>query len=123
MSRKYSFSVSKEEGATSHDVAIVLPDTFTAAQTKNLVEEGLKSVRIKVQGTLRRALSKDKPVKPGVEMNALAQSAFDAVINGSRVEVRPTVDATAMKLTREQIDLMTADGYTVINIPAALAKK
>jgi hypothetical protein len=121
MARNYAFTVSKSEGATSHEVKVLLPDTFTAAQTKNLVEEGLKSVRIKVQGTLRRRLSQNNPVKPGEPLNREAQAAFDAVLNGTRPEAaKQRFDCVAMKFTRAQVDLMVANGAEVYNIPANL---
>lgn len=117
---KHTFSVAAEEGATSHPVAVNVP-TFaeaTQAQKLKMWDEAIRSVTIKVQGTLRRRLAK------GIRGEALskeAQAAFDAVMNGTRATAPSVVvDATALKLTRAQVDALTASGATVTNIPANL---
>lgn len=123
---KHTFKVAKAAGATQHDVSVNVP-TFaemTKTQRENLVAEGLRSVTIKAQGTLRRRLNDKNPTKPGAALNAEAQNAFDNVINGTKSAAPSIVlDATVMGFTREQIDALTSQGATVVNIPAELAGK
>jgi hypothetical protein len=117
----HTFNVSNDGGDTTTEITVNIPtfDEMTVAQRQNLVAEGYKSVTIKAQGTLRRRQSKGIR---GKALEAEAQAAFDAIINGTRTTApKLIIDATEMMLTREQIDLMVSKGATVVNIPPELA--
>lgn len=121
---KHTFKVSQKKGATAHEVTIEIPSyaEATEVQRERMWNEGIDSVVIKVQGTLRRRLAAG--VRPGERLNAEAQTAFQNVLDNVRtVTVQKTrIDATALELTRKQIDALVAGGAEVYNIPANLAK-
>jgi hypothetical protein len=133
MATNHTFKVAKSEGAAQHDVAVKVP-TFkeaTEKQRENAWNEAIRSITIKVQGTLRRRLAKG--IKPGEALNGEAQRAFDAILNGTALAPASTiVDAAEFlagfdlkndamrKLARGQVDLLTARGATVVNVPKEL---
>lgn len=112
----HSFKVKEsEESQTSHEVTVKVPsfEDATEAQRKNLFDEGLASVTIKVQGTCRRRLGKGIR---GEALKAEAQAAFDAIFNGTtRRATSIVMDAKAEKYTKAQIAQLEAAGVTVIN--------
>jgi hypothetical protein len=121
--RTHTFTVRKDEDSPEHDVSVkvVTYAEATEAQRKNLFEEGMSSVTIKVQGTCRRRLAKGIR---GEALNAEAQKAFDAVINGTKAAASVVVmDATANKFNAAQIAALEASGVVVINKPKAEDKK
>lgn len=94
------FNVSESDGATEHEVSIKTPDYASAnlAQRNVMWNEGLKSITIKVQGTLRRR------IKDGIRDAALAieaQKAWDSILNGTPRDTTPTVtlDFAVLSLT------------------------
>lgn len=115
---KHSFTVAKDADSPSVEVSVNVKsfEEADAAMRKRMWEEAMKSVTIKVQGTLRRRMGKG--IK-GAALVTEAQEAFDNVLNGvrSRTVSKPAVDATEAKLTRAQIDLLVASGVEVRNIP------
>lgn len=123
MARQHTFKVSEKAGATEHEVTIRVPtfEDATEEQKRAGFEKGIRTLVIDTQRPLRVKISKGTK---GEALNAAAQTAFNNALAGVRAASGGTIlDATALKLTREQIDLMTAQGATVVNIPAKLAGK
>lgn len=120
---QHTFKVKEsEESTTVHEVTVSVPtyEEATEAQRKNLYDEGLASVTIKAQGTCRRRLGKGVR---GEALNAEAQEAFNAIINGqTRRASAVVVDAKALRLSWEQIAGLEKFGATVINKPADTTK-
>lgn len=115
---KHTFKVALSEGSTQHEVSIITPAYATAsdAQRQVMWAEGMNSVTIKVQGTLRRRLNK------GIKGEALqkeAQAAWDAILNNRprTAIVKPVIDAEALGLSLEQCEALEAQGCEVINKP------
>lgn len=113
--KTHIFKVRMDEKSAEHTVSVKVP-TFaeaTDAQKQQMWDEGISSVTIKVQGTCRRRLAKGVKGEP---LNAEAQKAFDAVINGTRAAANVVVvDAKALKLSAAQITALEASGATVVN--------
>lgn len=118
---RHTFKVALGKGATQHEIAVETPDfdKATDAQRRVLFAEGVDSVTIKVQGSLRRRLEK------GVKGSALlheAQQAWDAIINSRpRTYGPPPVDYMAVpeadRLSKGQVRALQDAGYTFVNLP------
>lgn len=111
-----TFSVAADADSPSVDLTVQV-DTFKSATPEareRMFEEGLRSITIKVQGTLRRRMAKGVR---GAALAAEAQKVWDATVAGLRAERAPAViiDAKALKLSKEQVAAMRAAGATVIN--------
>lgn len=113
------FDVSADADSPTHTLTVeaVDFDKATPAQRQAMYAEGLRSVTIKAQGTLRRKMAKNNGPRTTAQLQAVAQQVWDATFSGIRADV-PTatvVDAKALKLTPEQIAGLEASGAVVIN--------
>lgn len=126
---QHKFSVALSKGGTQHAVEVSLPTFAEAdeAMRERMWNEGRAGVTIRVQGRLRRAIEGGMR---GKALETFAQTAFDEALKGIRGTrspvvqvVRPKIDATALGLSRAQIDALVAGGAEVYNIPPELAGK
>lgn len=113
-----SFKVSQSAGSESHNITVTMPayEEASLQQRRKMYQEGIDGVTIKVQGSLRRRLAKG--IK-GAALQAEAQSAWDAILNGTKQAVQPVFDAKGTTLTLEQVSLFETQGFKVVNYELA----
>ena len=133
MAQVKTFKVSREKGGPTRECKITVPtfDEMTEAQRRRMVEKGIQSVVIDVQGGLRR----DWKQIPAESFNKRAQERFDAILNDTSIGgLKPSFDALELaklggldlktdggrKALRAQINLLVAGGAEVRNIPAGV---
>lgn len=115
--RKHTFSTRPAAGMAPVEVTILLPsyDEATDRQRRAVYEDGLfgQGVTVPVQSLMRPRMLKGLS---GQALAAFVKDAFDARLAARKLVETPTVDATGMGLTPEQIAGLVAQGYRVIGV-------
>lgn len=127
-----TFEVSRNKNATARQVLVTLPDSMKdlpEGVQAQLYVDAIANATIKVQSGLRRWLESNKTASPEA-LNAEAQERFDAILKGQRRQARTVVvevvktteiDATATKLSKEQVAFFSAqEGVKLVNVPENL---
>lgn len=114
--KAYTFKVRESAGSKVYTVTIKTPQYSEATdqQRKRMFAEGEDGVTIKVQGTLRRRITKG--VTSEAALSAEAQTAWDAILNGQRLITVPVIDAKGMYYSPEQVAAIESQGVKMVNL-------
>lgn len=127
MTRTFSFK-RDENAASSHSATVTVPGTIgelPKAIQAALYQDALRNITIKVQGSMRRWIRSNETASTK-QISAQAQAYFDEALKGERrasvtvvvEQLKATIDATAMGLSKAQIAHFAADeNVELINVP------